>query len=236
MTEKILVVEDEPSLQETLAYNLMKQGYEVEAVGDGRLAVETARRFVPDLILLDLMLPGLDGFEICKILRREMNAPIIMLTARDDEIDRVVGLEVGADDYLSKPFSMRELVARVKAQLRRTQVIRDELQKMQTTTTASKPLVFNNLIVDPNRREVTLNNEVIALKPQEYDLLEFFATHRGQMLSREFILERVWGWEYVGDSRTVDVHVRWLRQKIESDPASPERIVTVRGGGYRFER
>jgi DNA-binding response OmpR family regulator len=126
-------------------------------------------------------------------------------------------------------------VARVKAQLRRTQVIRDELQKMQTTTTASKPLVFNNLIVDPNRREVTLNNEVIALKPQEYDLLEFFATHRGQMLSREFILERVWGWEYVGDSRTVDVHVRWLRQKIESDPASPERIVTVRGGGYRFE-
>ena len=236
MTEKILVVEDEPSLQETLAYNLMKQGYEVEAVGDGRLAVETARRFVPDLILLDLMLPGLDGFEICKILRREMNVPIIMLTARDDEIDRVVGLEVGADDYLSKPFSMRELVARVKAQLRRTQVIRDELQKMQTTTTASKPLVFNNLIVDPNRREVTLNNEVIALKPQEYDLLEFFATHRGQMLSREFILERVWGWEYVGDSRTVDVHVRWLRQKIESDPASPERIVTVRGGGYRFER
>jgi len=235
MPEKILVVEDEPALQETLAYNLEKQGYEVETVGNGKIAVESARKFTPDLILLDIMLPGMDGFEVCKILRHEMNVPIIMLTARDDEIDRVVGLEVGADDYLSKPFSMRELVARVKAQLRRTQVIRDELQKMQTATPALKPLVFNNLIIDSNRREVTLNDEVIALKPQEYNLLEFFATHRGQMLSREFILERVWGWEYVGDSRTVDVHVRWLRQKIERDPASPERIVTVRGGGYRFE-
>jgi DNA-binding response OmpR family regulator len=235
MTEKILVVEDEPALQETLTYNLEKQGYEVETVGNGQLAVETARRFTPDLILLDIMLPGMDGFEVCKILRREMNIPIIMLTARDDEIDRVVGLEVGADDYLSKPFSMRELIARVKAQLRRTQVIRDELQKMQTTTPASKSLVFNNLIIDSSRREVTLDGEVIALKPQEYDLLEFFATHRGQMLSREFILERVWGWDYVGDSRTVDVHVRWLRQKIEHDPANPTRIVTVRGGGYRFE-
>jgi DNA-binding response OmpR family regulator len=235
MAEKILVVEDEPSLQETLVYNLSKQGYEVEAVGDGREAVEAARRSAPDLILLDIMLPGMDGFEVCKVLRREMNVPILMLTARDDEIDRVVGLEVGADDYLSKPFSMRELVARVKAQLRRTQVIRDELQKMQIEKPTAKSLAFGNLVIDTNRREVTLNGEVVALKPQEYDLLEFFATHRGQMLSREFILERVWGWEYIGDSRTVDVHVRWLRQKIEADPANPERIVTVRGGGYRFE-
>jgi DNA-binding response OmpR family regulator len=235
MAEKILVVEDEPSLQETLVYNLSKQGYEVEAVGDGREAVEAARRSAPDLILLDIMLPGMDGFEVCKVLRREMNVPILMLTARDDEIDRVVGLEVGADDYLSKPFSMRELVARVKAQLRRTQVIRDELQKMQIEKPTAKLLAFGNLIIDTNRREVTLDGEVVALKPQEYDLLEFFATHRGQMLSREFILERVWGWEYIGDSRTVDVHVRWLRQKIEADPANPERIVTVRGGGYRFE-
>src|SRR5512137_2632467 len=235
MAEKILVVEDEPSLQETLVYNLSKQGYEVEAVGDGREAVEAARRSAPDLILLDIMLPGMDGFEVCKVLRREMNVPILMLTARDDEIDRVVGLEVGADDYLSKPFSMRELVARVKAKLRRTQVIRDELQKIQIEKPTAKLLAFGNLVIDTNRREVTLNGEVVALKPQEYDLLEFFATHRGQMLSREFILERVWGWEYIGDSRTVDVHVRWLRQKIEQDAANPERLVTVRGGGYRFE-
>jgi len=235
MAEKILVVEDEPALQETLVYNLEKQGYSVEAVGDGRQAVEVARSFSPDLILLDLMLPGLDGFEVCKILRREMSVPILMLTARDDEIDRVVGLEVGADDYLSKPFSMRGLMARVKAQLRRTQVIRDEMEKIHAPEQTHKSLNFDNLVINLTRREVTLDDEILAMKPQEYDLLVFFAEHRGQMLSREFILERVWGWEYVGDSRTVDVHVRWLRQKIEKDPSNPERIVTVRGGGYRFE-
>ena len=235
MTEKILVVEDEPALQETLVYNLEKQGYSVKAVGDGRQAVETARSFQPDLILLDIMLPGLDGFEICKILRREMSVSILMLTARDDEIDRVVGLEVGADDYISKPFSMRELMARVKSQLRRTQIIRDEMEKIHTSEQSPKSLTFDNLVVNLSRREVTLDGEILAMKPQEYDLLVFFAEHKGQMLSREFILERVWGWEYVGDSRTVDVHVRWLRQKIEPDPAKPVRIVTVRGGGYRFE-
>jgi len=237
MSEKILVVEDEPSLQETLVYNLEKQGYDVEAVGDGRLAIEAARARPPDLIVLDIMLPGLDGFEVCKILRKEMTVPILMLTARDDEIDRVVGLEVGADDYLTKPFSMRELLARVKAQLRRTQIIREELGKIKTAETEEphKVLTFGSLSIDQTRREVALEGQVIPLKPQEYDLLVFFAEHKGQMLSREFILERVWGWDYIGDSRTVDVHVRWLRQKIESDPASPERIVTVRGGGYRFE-
>jgi len=235
MAEKILIVEDEPSLQETLAYNLEKQGYTVKSVGDGHQAVETARSFQPDLILLDIMLPGLDGFEICKILRREMSVSILMLTARDDEIDRVVGLEVGADDYISKPFSMRELMARVKSQLRRTQIIRDEMEKIHTSEQSLKSLTFDNLVVNLSRREVTLDGEILAMKPQEYDLLVFFAEHKGQMLSREFILERVWGWEYVGDSRTVDVHVRWLRQKIEPDPAKPVRIVTVRGGGYRFE-
>lgn len=235
MTEKILVVEDEPALQETLVYNLEKQGYSVKAVGDGRQAVETARSFQPDLILLDIMLPGLDGFEVCKILRREMSVSILMLTARDDEIDRVVGLEVGADDYISKPFSMRELMARVKSQLRRTQIIRDEMEKIHTSDQTPKSLTFENLVINLSRREVTLNGEILAMKPQEYDLLVFFAEHKGQMLSREFILERVWGWEYIGDSRTVDVHVRWLRQKIEPDSAKPVRIVTVRGGGYRFE-
>jgi DNA-binding response OmpR family regulator len=235
MTEKILVVEDEPALQETLVYNLEKQGYSVKAVGDGRQAVVTARSFQPDLILLDIMLPGLDGFEVCKILRREMSVSILMLTARDDEIDRVVGLEVGADDYISKPFSMRELMARVKSQLRRTQIIRDEMEKIHTSEQMPKSLTFENLVINLSRREITLDGEILTMKPQEYDLLVFFAEHRGQMLSREFILERVWGWEYIGDSRTVDVHVRWLRQKIEPDPAKPVRIVTVRGGGYRFE-
>jgi DNA-binding response OmpR family regulator len=237
MAETILVVEDEPSLQETLVYNLQKQGYTVDAASDGRTALEAARRFKPDLIVLDIMLPELDGFEVCKILRKEMSTPILMLTARDDEIDRVVGLEVGADDYLTKPFSMRELIARVKAQLRRTQLVRDELAKARSSESTSplETLVFDNLVINQTRREVLLDELVLALKPQEYELLLFFAQHKGQMLSREFILERVWGWDYVGDSRTVDVHLRWLRQKIEKDASTPQRFVTVRGGGYRFE-
>jgi two-component system OmpR family response regulator len=236
MPETILVVEDEPSLQETLTYNLQKQGYTVESAGDGRTALDSARRLKPDLILLDIMLPGLDGVEVCKTLRREgFQSPIIMLTARDDEIDRVVGLEIGADDYVTKPFSMRELIARVKAQLRRTDTIREELDKLKSIAPEQDTLTFDDLTVNNTRREVTLNGLALALKPQEYDLLVFFAGHRGQMLSREFILERVWGWDYIGDSRTVDVHVRWLRQKIEKDSANPTRIVTVRGGGYRFE-
>ncbi len=237
MPESILIVEDEPSLQETLAYNLGKQGYTVEAAGDGRSALEAARRLKPDLIVLDIMLPELDGFEVTRILRREMSTPILMLTARDDEIDRVVGLEVGADDYLTKPFSMREFLARVKAQLRRTRLVRDELQKGATHSPPSpmETLTFGDLSIDQTRREVRLGGEVIPLKPQEYELLLFFGEHKGRMLTREFILERVWGWDYIGDSRTVDVHVRWLRQKIEKDPSAPQRIVTVRGGGYRFE-
>jgi DNA-binding response OmpR family regulator len=236
MPETILIVEDEPSLQETLAYNLQKQGYTIETSGNGRDALETARRLKPDLLLLDIMLPGLNGIEVCKTLRREsFHAPIIMLTARDDEIDRVVGLEIGADDYVTKPFSMRELVARVKAQLRRTETVREELERLKTLPPEQDTLTFDNLTINRTRREVSLNDTPMAIKPQEYDLLLFFAEHRGQMLTREFILERVWGWDYIGDSRTVDVHVRWLRQKVEADAANPTRIVTVRGGGYRFE-
>jgi len=237
MPETILVVEDEPALQETLVYNLEKEGYTVRAAGDGRAALQVARELKPDLLVLDVMLPELDGFEVCKVLRKESSVPILMLTARDDEIDRVVGLEVGADDYLTKPFSMRELLARVKAQLRRTRVIREELEKLKSPEAAPEQelLAYQDLEINLTRREVRLGEQVLALKPQEYELLVFFAQHRGQMLSREFILERVWGWDYVGDSRTVDVHVRWLRQKIEKDPAVPQRLVTVRGGGYRFE-
>jgi len=234
MLEKILVVEDELALRDTLTYNLQKEGYSVEAVGDGRTALDAARRLQPDLVVLDLMLPELDGFEVCRILRKESAMPILMLTARDDEIDRVVGLEVGADDYLTKPFSMRELMARVKAQLRRSRLLREAPDQSATEKTRER-LAFGDLVVDLTRREVTLNAKPIQLRPQEYELLVFFAEHKGRMLSREFILERVWGWDYIGDSRTVDVHVRWLRQKIEPDPTKPVRIVTVRGGGYRFE-
>jgi DNA-binding response OmpR family regulator len=235
MAGTILVVEDEPALRDTLSYNLKKDGFTVESVGDGRAALVSARNLKPDLIVLDIMLPEIDGFEVCRILRKEMSTPILMLTARDDEIDRVVGLEVGADDYLTKPFSMRELIARVKAQLRRSRLLREELEKIVEPTGAHEKQAFGNLVINHTRREVTLNDEPLQLKPQEYELLDFFAEHKGQMLSREFILERVWGWDYIGDSRTVDVHVRWLRQKIEEDAGEPKRIVTVRGGGYRFE-
>jgi len=235
MPDIILIVEDELSLQETLAYSLKKEGYTVETVGDGRSALEAARRLKPDLIVLDIMLPEMDGFEVARILRKEMSAAILMLTARDDEIDRVVGLEVGADDYLTKPFSMRELLARVKAQLRRARLLREELGKTATSTPAHETLTFDNLVINLTRHEALLNGAPLQVKPKEYELLLFFAEHRRQMLSREFILERVWGWDFIGDSRTVDVHVRWLRQKIEADPSNPERIITVRGGGYRFE-
>lgn len=234
MPEKILIVEDEQVLQETLAYNLTRQGYLVDAVGDGQLALETARRYQPDLILLDVMLPGMDGFEVCRLIRQEMNVPILMLTARDDEIDRVIGLEIGADDYITKPFSMRELMARVKAQLRRMRLLRQKTEILPESP-AKEVIRFDNLVVDLSRREAFYNDKVLTLKPKEYDLLLYFARHREQALSRGRILEELWGWNYAGGSRTVDVHVRWLRSKIEIDPTNPTRIVTVRGIGYRFE-
>jgi len=229
----ILVVEDEPVLLTTLEYNLKRQGYRVITASDGLMALERARRERPDAIVLDVMLPKMDGFEVCRTLRKEMNVPILMLTARDEEIDKVVGLEVGADDYMTKPFSMRELVARVKALLRRVRMIREELAT--TTVTSENLLVFDDLKIDLSRGEVRRGEERLALKPKEYELLVFLARHKGHALSRDMILQRVWGWDFAGGSRTVDVHVRWLRQKIERDPANPVRIVTVRGIGYRFE-
>lgn len=233
MPEKILVVEDEPALQETLAYNLIRQGYTVQTAGDGQAALDTARSFAPDLLVLDVMLPIMDGFEVCRILRQEMNVPILILTARDDEIDRVIGLEMGADDYLTKPFSMREFLARVKAHLRRMRMIRQQME--EPAQAPRETILLGNLKLDLTRREVLLDDHPLQLKPKEFDLLLFLARHRGQVLSRDLILERVWGWEFSGGSRTVDVHVRWLREKIENDPAAPLRIVTVRGAGYRFE-
>jgi DNA-binding response OmpR family regulator len=229
----ILVVEDDIALRETLVYNLSRQDYAVRSVGDGLSALKAARQAQPDLILLDLMLPGMDGIEVCRILRQEMNIPILILTARDDEIDRVIGLEIGADDYITKPFSMRELMARVKAHLRRERLIRQEVTPSDET--AQEVLEFANLRIDLSRREALIDGSPIALKPKEFDLLVFLAQHRRQALSRQFLLERVWGWDFAGGTRTVDVHVHWLREKIEPDPAHPARIVTVRGSGYRFE-
>jgi DNA-binding response OmpR family regulator len=233
MTEKILVIEDEPTLLETLIYNLKREGYIVEGVSDGRIAVNTAQEMEPDLIVLDIMLPGIDGFEITRILRQKMTIPIIMLTARDEEIDRVIGLEIGADDYITKPFSMRELMARIRALLRR---IRIDFEKASPPKKIREnQIVVGNLTINLSRLEVTLDDKVLALKPKEYELLLYMARHRGQVISRDNILEHVWGWDFGGGSRTVDVHVRWLREKIEIDPAKPTRIVTIRGVGYRFE-
>jgi DNA-binding response OmpR family regulator len=233
MAVKILIVEDEQVLADTLAYNLKKQGYEVNIAGDGQTAIDTARLMKPNLILLDVMLPIMDGFEVCRILRKEMSTPILMLTARDDEIDRVVGLEVGADDYLTKPFSMRELIARIKALLRRERMIRDEIST--ESETEDHTMQFQDLVIDRNRREVILAGKILPIKHREFELLQYLAEHIGKVLSRENILNQVWGWEFTGDSRTVDVHIRWLREKIEKDPTKPARIVTVRGAGYRFE-
>jgi DNA-binding response OmpR family regulator len=236
MPEKILVVEDETALRETLAYALEREGYEVQAVEDGPKALAASRERPPDLVLLDIMLPGIDGFEVCRRLRAQTNVPILMLTARENEIDRVVGLEMGADDYITKPFHMRELVARVKAQLRRVRLVREETAASPPAEAQPEsPIVSGDLTIQIARGEVLRGGVPLSLKPKEYELLVYFARHRGQVLSREQILQRVWGWEYTGDSRTVDVHVRWLREKIETEPTHPERLVTVRGAGYRFE-
>ncbi len=235
MPSKILIVEDEPALQDTLEYNLTHQGYEVKVAGDGLLAVETARDFQPDLVLLDVMLPGIDGFEVCRILRQETNVPILMLTARGTEIDRVIGLEIGADDYITKPFSMRELQARLKALLRRVRLDQEDAVQEADAIVDAELIRFSDLMLDLSRHELSKDGIPVPLKPKEYELFVYLARHKGKVLTRELIMESVWGWDYTGGSRTVDVHIRWLREKIEPDPANPVRIITVRGAGYRFE-
>jgi DNA-binding response OmpR family regulator len=230
MPEKILVVEDELTLNETLVYNLRKQGYEVESAMDGHDALSKARTAKPDLIVLDLMLPGIDGLEITRILRKESKVPILILTAQGEEIDRVLGLELGADDYMPKPFSMRELIARVKALLRRIQLDSENIQNGTSQTISHDNLVINDL-----KHEVILNDSPLKLKPKEYDLLLYLVNNKGQVLTRNSILENVWGWDFDGGTRTVDVHIRWLRGKIEVDSANPKRIITVHGVGYRFD-
>lgn len=235
MSHKVLVVEDNPTLLDALSYNLSRQDYHVITAADGMAALERARQERPDLIVLDLMLPGLDGVEVCRILRQETIVPVLMLTARNSEADKIVGLEAGADDYVTKPFSMREFLLRVKALLRRAGYIHEELGAQSVDRPNPVKLQVGNLVIDQVRCEVTLNDIPLRIKPKEYELLVFLVLNKGIALSRELILERVWGWDYDGGSRTVDVHVRWLREKIEEDPANPTRIVTVRGIGYRFE-
>lgn len=240
VSPKILVVEDESTLLEALEYTLSRQGYSVTTAVNGVDAVKMALNDQPDMVILDIMLPGIDGFEVCRLLRQETNVPILMLTARTEEVDKIVGLEMGADDYLTKPFSMRELTARIKAQLRRVRLIREEVVEQEKRAGhenghSAGAMVFNDLVIDTERREVLRDSARVPMKPMEFDLLEFLARNRNLVLSRDQILEKVWGWDYNGGSRTVDVHVRWLREKIEEEPANPQRIITVRGIGYRFE-
>jgi DNA-binding response OmpR family regulator len=223
-TKTVLVVDDEPTLVATLRYNLEREGYKVVSASDGERAIAVARSERPDLMILDLMLPAVDGLEVCRILRREMTLPILMLTARAGEVDKVVGLEIGADDYVTKPFSTRELLARVRALLRRT-----------NTAPEDEGFASGNLRVDMKRREVTRDGVPLDLKPKEMELLIYFMRNRGRAFTREQLLREVWGYDFYGDSRTVDVHVSWLRQKIEDLASKPTRILTVRGVGYRFE-
>jgi DNA-binding response OmpR family regulator len=227
MAESVLVVEDDTTLASALRYNLERNGYTCLLAGDGARALDLAKRERPALVLLDLMLPGIDGMEVCRRIRSDSTVPIIMLTARVEEVDRVVGLEVGADDYLTKPFSMRELMARVHAALRRAQ--------MQPDAHELRAIEYGRLQVDPARREVRRSGELLALKPKEYELLLFFARNPRRVFSRDQLLERVWGYDFGGGSRTVDVHVHWLRQKIEDDPARPVYLRTSRGAGYIFD-
>lgn len=237
----MLVVDDEPTLRELVSYNLRKDGYAVEMAEDGRAALLAARRNPPDLVVLDVMLPGLDGFQVCRLLRQESNVPILVLSARGEEFDRVHGLELGADDYLTKPFAMRELMARVRSLLRRAQMpstLEDgdaaALTADRIAANSGAPVVAGDLVVDVARRQASLGGIALSLKPKEFELLHYLARNPGIVLSRDALLREVWGYDFPIDTRTVDVHVRWLRQKVENDPSQPRRIETVRGFGYRF--
>ncbi len=224
----ILIVEDDQNLVDVLTYNLKKEGYTVTSARDGEEALLKARQRTPRLIILDIMLPKMSGLELCRILRKETTAPIIMLTAKSEEIDKIVGLEVGADDYMTKPFSMRELLARVRAMLRRAEMSRAEPEK-------EKIINIGDLLIDTSRRRVMRGNALLSLTPKEFELLFFLAQNKGHVFSREHLLNKVWGYDFAGDSRTVDVHIRWLRTKIEPDPDRPTRLITVRGAGYKME-
>ena len=227
----MLVIEDDGNLLRALQYSLEREGYAVRTATEGESGLEAARESRPSLVILDVMLPRIDGFEVCRMLRRDSDVPVLMLTARGEEIDRVLGLELGADDYVVKPFSMRELLARVKAMLRRSRMEQDGAAH------ADGRRVFRSrdLEVDVDGHAATLAGVTLSLRPRVFELLALLVARKGRILSRSHILDHIWGHNYVGDSRTVDVHIRWLREKIEEDPGEPRRVVTVRGVGYRFE-
>ncbi len=231
MRKKILVVDDEKSISDIIKFNLLKDGYDVEVAEDGDEALKKVYLIQPDLILLDVMLPKLDGFQVCRKIRESFNTPIIMLTAKEEEVDKVLGLELGADDYITKPFGMRELLARVKANLRRV-----DIDNSDTSASKSVQIESGNLSIDLERYEVKKEDEIIELTLREYELLKFLATQENQIFTREQLLKDVWGYEYFGDIRTVDVTIRRLREKIEDDSSSPKFIMTKRGVGYYFRR
>ncbi|RLC96528.1 MAG: DNA-binding response regulator [Chloroflexi bacterium] len=230
---KVLVVEDDATLLQVLRYNLAREGYNVLTAAEGDQALQTALRERPDLVILDIMLPRIDGLEVCRILRQEMTVPILMLTAKSEEIDKVVGLEIGADDYMTKPFGMKELLARVRAMLRRAGMLNQRVATdREEATIRVKAGPFE---ADLDCRAVSFGGAVLDLTRKEFDLLVYLMRNRGRVFSRDHLLDRVWGYDYAGDTRTVDVHVSWLRRKLEPDPAHPRYLVTVRGVGYKFE-
>ncbi|MCL2753222.1 MAG: response regulator transcription factor [Defluviitaleaceae bacterium] len=227
MSRKILVVDDEKNIVDIVAFNLHKEGYDVAVARDGAFALEAFEKENPDLVILDIMMPKMDGFEVCKKIREKSQVPIIMLTAKAEEVDKVLGLELGADDYVVKPFGVRELLARVKANLRR--------KEPPQTAAESNILHFGDITIDIGKYEVCRGDEALDLTHREYELTKFLAANNGQVFSREQLLEKVWGYEYFGDVRTVDVTIRRLRAKIEENPESPKYILTRRGVGYYFK-
>lgn len=232
MNKLVLIVDDEKNIVEILKFNLQKDGFDTIEAYDGEAGLEMAISKRPDLILLDIMLPKMDGFTVCRKIRQTMSTPILMLTAKEEEVDKVLGLELGADDYITKPFSPRELMARVKANLRRTAT---EEQGLNNNVQGNY-IKFDSLIIDTNRYEVKRDDLVLELTLREFELVKFLALQSGQIFSRESLLEKVWGYEYYGDVRTVDVTVRRLREKLERDSSNPEYIMTKRGVGYYFNK
>lgn len=246
MVKKILVVEDDPVILEAVVYNLETEGYKVDTASDGTNGLEAARKLRPDIVLLDIMLPNMSGLDVCRLLKDELDQSVILMTARDAEIDVLHGFDCGADDYITKPFSMRLLKARVSALLRRSKKLAPAFQPSNDSTFAYQmnqkkegtniaPIIkADRLELDIVAHEIKLDGQILEVRPREFELLEFFLRHPHQALSRELLLESVWGYEFRGDTRTVDVHIRWLRKKIEVNPSIPTRIITVRSVGYKF--
>jgi two-component system, OmpR family, response regulator RegX3 len=228
MASSILLVDDEETFTRSLCFALEREGYLVRTAGDGITALRLAVEQAPDLVLLDVMLPNADGIEVCRRLRAGSDVPIIMLTARDDEVDKILGLELGADDYVTKPFSLSELLARVRAVLRRAEMRERPAERPAV-------LISGDVRMDSARHQVQVRGEAVDLSPKEYQLLRVLMQHRGQVVSREFLIDAVWGDDFMGDEKTLDVHIRWLRGKIERNPSEPRHILTVRGAGYLFE-